>query len=84
MASAVRGTLSSTAISPKKSPFSRWERVCDSPLMCLTMSTSPSWMMNISVPSSPCWKITSPAAYTLVESFTGSFPPVVLKTVFMA
>jgi hypothetical protein len=60
-ASAVRGMASSRAISPKKSPFSRRERLCDSPAMCLMMSTSPSWMMNISVPRSPWEKIFSPA-----------------------
>jgi len=41
-ASAVRGKASRTAISPKKSPFSRRERRWDSEPMCLMISTAPS------------------------------------------
>src|SRR6476659_1974511 len=52
--------------------------------MCLTISTSPSRMMNISVPRSPWVKTRSPGWNVPVCSFTGSFPPVVLKTAFIA
>jgi hypothetical protein len=59
---AVRGMRSSTAISPKKSPFSRTARVTSllAPVRFL-IATRPDWMMYISSPASPSRKRTLPA-----------------------
>ena len=51
---AERGRRSSSAISPKKSPFSRTARVASPPSFTLfLMATLPDWMMNMSSPASP-------------------------------
>ena len=52
-ADAVRGKPSSTAISPKKSPFSMMASSCFTPAMVRKMRTAPDWTTYISLPRSP-------------------------------
>ncbi len=59
-AEADRGMRSSTAISPKKSPFSSTARVVSPCGTFFLMATRPDWMMYMSSPSSPSWKRTVP------------------------
>ena len=60
-AEAARGRSSSTDISPKKSPFSSTARTVSLVPTWFRISIFPSWMMYISVPSSPSRKMKSPS-----------------------
>ncbi len=60
-ADAERGRSSRIAISPKKSPSSSVATRRSLPPTLLTISTVPSWMMNISAPGSVSRKMNTPA-----------------------